>query len=104
MEMAVEEHVDLRQFVQKVADNKAFDSKVKQAASELDDQLEITILYERAHNYYDSYYRQYFYYDTNTHGMAIYFPERKNSSDWSYYQNAVWYSKTSWGSLLSSLW
>ena len=104
MEMAVEEHVDLRQFVQEVAGNKSFDSTVKNAANELDDQLSVTILYELAHNYYDSYYRQYFYYDNNTHGLAIYFPERKSSSDWSYYQNAVWYSKTSWGSLLSSLW
>lgn len=102
MALAVEEHVDLRQFVQSVASTSALSSSVTVAANALDAQLDETILYERAHNYYDTYYRQYFYYDTNTFGMAIYFPESKNSTEFNYYKKGIWYSQTSWGEFLSS--
>ncbi len=102
MELAVAEHVDLRQFVQGVASASSLSSSVKVAADALDAQLGATILYERAHNYYDTYYRQYFYYDTNTFGMAIYFPESKNSSEFNYYKKGTWYSQTSWGEFLTS--
>lgn len=102
MELAVEEHVDLRQFVQGVASTSSLSSSVKVTANALDAQLDETILYERAHDYYDTYYRQYLYYDTNTFGMAIYFPESKNSSEFNYYKKGIWYSQTSWGEFLSS--
>lgn len=104
LEFAVAEHVDLRQFVQAVAADSSLSSSVRDAANALDEQLEKTVAYERAHNFYDSYYRQYFYYDKYTHGLAIYFPERKNTSEWNNYKNGVWYNKTSWGSFVSSIW
>lgn len=101
-EFAVTEHVDLRQFVQSVANTTSFSSSVQIAAEALDAQLDETILYERAHNYFDNYYWQYFYYDTYTHGMAIYFPASKKSSEFNAYKKGIWYSKTSWGAFLNS--
>ena len=98
--LAVEEHIDLRQFAKKVAQSSAMSSSVKVVAEALDAQLGETILYERAHNYYDTYYRQQLNYDTNTFGMAIYFPASKSTADWNYYKKGIWYSQTSWGEFL----